>query len=161
IYKQVGPAVVSVQTAVSGGRSARGRTPTPRLPGSPNQPGQGQPGQGQPGQGQAELAGIPAGEGAGIGGEGSGQRVTNYHVVEGASQVSVVLQDGTRVQAQVVGTAPDSDLAVLQANLPSGKYAIAALGDSDALEPGDLAVAIGTPFGLDHTLTAGIISAID
>jgi S1-C subfamily serine protease len=148
IYKQVSPAVVNVQTSVS---LTRGRTP--RVPGvPPNTPG-------IPGAPNGQQ--VPRGEGTGFIVDGDGHIVTNNHVVEGASQVSVVLSDGTRLQAQVVGRAPDSDLAVLKASIPADKTTIAALGDSDALAPGDLAVAIGTPFGLEQTLTAGIVSAVN
>jgi putative serine protease PepD len=143
LYKQAGPAVVSVQTA-----SASVRSRTPRVPGvPPNSPG-------SPGD-------VPSGQGTGFIVDGEGHIITNYHVVEGASRVSVVLSDGTRVQAQVVGQAPDSDVALLKATLPAEKVSIATLGDSDAIEPGDLAVAIGTPFGLEQTLTAGIVSAVN
>jgi len=149
IYRQAGPAVVSVQTATASVRSRTPRVPgvppnTPNTPGAPNSPG-----------------GVPSGQGTGFIVDGEGHIVTNYHVVEGASRVSVVLSDGTRVQAEVVGRAPDSDLALLKATLPGEKVSIATLGDSDAIEPGDLAVAIGTPFGLEQTLTAGIISAVN
>ena len=91
---------------------------TPNMPGAPN--------------GQQ----VPRGEGTGFIVDGDGHIVTNNHVVEGASQVSVVLSDGTRLQAEVVGRAPDSDLAVLKASIPADKTAIAALGDSDARRPG-------------------------
>jgi S1-C subfamily serine protease len=146
IYKQVSPAVVSVQTsaAVTRGRTPRAPGVPPNTPGAPNAP-----------QDQ------PMGEGTGFVVDGEGHIVTNFHVVEGATRVSVVLSDGTRVQAQVVGQAPDTDLALLQASLPAEKVAVATLGDSDAIEPGDMAVAIGTPFGLEQTLTAGIVSAVN
>ncbi len=144
IYKQVGPSVVSVQTA-GPGRSTRPATPrTPGAPGSQNTP---------------PL--VPNGQGTGFDIDGAGHIITNYHVVEGATRVSVLLHDGSRVSAEVLGRAPDADLALLKADLPTGKVAVASLADSDAIEPGDLAMAIGTPFGLDHTLTAGIISAIN
>ncbi len=147
IYKQVGPAVVSVQTA------GPGRGPRPRTPGLPGVPG-------APGALDTPPL-VPNGQGSGFVIDGAGHIITNYHVVDGASRVNVLLLDGTRVRAEIVGRAPDADLALLKANLLGGKVAIAPLGDSDTMEPGDLAVAIGTPFGLDHTLTAGIISAIN
>ena len=151
IYKQAAPSVVAVQTAaaVNQARSSRGS----RIPGvPPNVPGQGGPQSGQL---------VPLGEGTGFVVDTAGHIVTNNHVVEGASAVSVVLSDGTRVNAEVVGRAPDSDLALLKADLPANKVSVVTLGDSDAVEPGDLAVAIGTPFGLEQTLTAGIVSAIN
>jgi putative serine protease PepD len=100
-------------------------------------------------------------------GEGSGIVVdqthvlTNYHVVQGANTIRIVLADGTSVTATVVGSAPQDDLALLSAHLPADKVQPATLGDSDSAQVGDEVVAIGNPFGLDHTVTAGIISAIN
>ncbi len=100
-------------------------------------------------------------------GEGSGIVVdkthvlTNYHVVQGANTIRVVLADGTSVTATVAGSAPQDDLALLSANLPADKVQVATLGDSDSAQVGDEVVAIGNPFGLDHTVTAGIISAVN
>ncbi|HEX2037443.1 MAG TPA: trypsin-like peptidase domain-containing protein [Chloroflexota bacterium] len=148
IYRQVAPSVVSIQTA----SALPVRRGTPRLPGSATPGPQGQ-------QGQSPL--VPRGEGSGVIIDGEGHILTNYHVVDGASRVTVVLVDGTRVGANVVGTAPDTDLALLKADIPAGKGGVATIGDSDAIEPGDLAVAIGNPFGFEHTITAGIVSAID
>lgn len=87
-----------------------------------------------------------------------GMIVTNDHVVENASQITVSLADGRKFQARVVGADRVSDLAVLKidaANLPA-----APLGNSSAIEPGDWAIAIGNPFGFDHTVTVGVISAL-
>src|SRR6476661_4841247 len=101
------------------------------------------------------------------GGEGtgvvldSGHVLTNNHVIEGATSVRVYLEDGTSVDAKVLGTAPQDDLAVLEASLPAGKITPATLGDSDAVHVGDEVVAVGNPFGLDHTVTAGIVSAVN
>jgi S1-C subfamily serine protease len=147
IYKQVAPAVVSVQTASAVARGTR-----------PNTPGR-TPGQQTPPSPQDPL--LPNGEGSGFIVDPDGYILTNQHVVDGATRVSVVLQDGTRVTADLVGADPASDLALLKASLPAGRGGVAALGDSDAVEPGDTAIAIGTPFGLDHTITAGIVSAVD
>ncbi|MEZ0373868.1 MAG: Do family serine endopeptidase [Candidatus Sericytochromatia bacterium] len=87
-----------------------------------------------------------------------GYILTNNHVVSGAEQIEVTLQNGRRANARVVGTDPPSDLAVLQLqNPPSLKAAV--LGDSSVLRVGEWVLAIGSPFGLDSTVTAGIISA--
>ncbi|MBI3970077.1 MAG: trypsin-like peptidase domain-containing protein [Chloroflexi bacterium] len=145
IYKQVSPSVVSIQTAASVASARQSGPPTPRVPGFsiPEVP---------------EI--MPRGEGSGFIVDGEGHILTNYHVVDGADRLAVVLADGTRISARVVGTAPASDLALLKAEIPAGKAGLATLGDSDEVEPGDLAVAIGNPFGFDHTITAGIISAV-
>jgi|GEM_PF-411419 len=155
IYKQVSPAVVSVETSVAG-RQRRSTIPGfPNTPGSPNGGQQGTP------RSPSTPQLMPEGEGAGFIVDDQGHILTNYHVVQGADRITVVLLDGTQVPAQLVGSDPGSDLAVLQASLPAGKYAVATLGDSDAIEPGDTAIAIGTPFGFDHSVTAGIISGVN
>lgn len=98
------------------------------------------------------------GLGSGVIFDPRGYVLTNYHVIEKATQIGVVLSDGREFTARVVGGDYYTDLAVLQVkgdNLP-----VARLGDSDALQVGGLAVAIGNPFGFDHTVTAGVISAL-
>lgn len=100
------------------------------------------------------------GQGSGFIVDNQGQIITNYHVVEGASRITVVLRDGTQVQGKVVGADPQSDLAVVKADIPADKLTVATLGDSDAVQPDETAVAIGSPFGLDQTITAGIVSAV-
>jgi serine protease Do len=84
--------------------------------------------------------------------------VTNNHVVEDVEKIEVVFSDGTRSEAEVVGTDPKTDVALIRAKADR-TYAPLALGDSDALLPGDWVIAVGNPFGLDHTVTAGIVSA--
>ncbi len=91
----------------------------------------------------------------------SGHVLTNYHVVQGANSIHIILQDGTSIAATVSGSAPQDDLAVVAANLPADKVQAAVLGNSDKLTVGDEVVAIGNPFGLDHTVTAGIVSAVN
>lgn len=85
--------------------------------------------------------------------------LTNHHVIEGTSQIIVKLVDNREFEAQVVGSDPDSDLAVLkilaEGNLPSIK-----MGDSDGIMIGETVLAIGNPFGLSHTVTTGVISAL-
>jgi S1-C subfamily serine protease len=103
---------------------------------------------------------IPTGEGTGFIVDGDGTVLTNFHVIDGADKVRVTLIDGTVVDAKVVGSDASSDIAVLHADIPADRAVVATLGDSDAVQPGQLAVAIGTPFGLDHTITAGIVSAV-
>src|SRR5262249_25076135 len=90
-----------------------------------------------------------------------GHILTNYHVVENASTISVKLLDGTELTARVIGTAPQDDLAVIQATIPADKLVVAPLGTSANVQVGDAVMAIGNPFGLDNTVTTGIISAIN
>jgi serine protease Do/serine protease DegQ len=88
----------------------------------------------------------------------NGYIVTNYHVVENASEITVTLLDDRSFSAKVIGSDEGADIAVLQAKQPN--LVAIALGDSARLEVGDYVVAIGNPFGLQHTVTAGIVSAL-
>jgi len=87
-----------------------------------------------------------------------GYVLTNNHVVEGADEIEVVLPDARRTSAKVIGTDPESDLAVLKISLD--KLPVMTLGDSDRLQVGDQVLAIGNPFGVGQTVTSGIVSAL-
>ena len=87
-----------------------------------------------------------------------GHILTNNHVVKGADEIEVTLSDGRTVSANVVGTDPETDLAILKVEA-SGLQPVN-WGDSDDAEVGEWVVAIGSPFGLDQTVTSGIISAM-
>ena len=87
-----------------------------------------------------------------------GYVLTNNHVVEGADDVSVTIADGRTVKAKVLGTDPDSDIAVLQ--IPAEKLAALPIADSSKLRVGDFVVAVGEPFGLGQSVTSGIVSAL-
>lgn len=100
------------------------------------------------------------GQGSGFVWDNQGHIVTNNHVVEGADKVSVSFVDGTSVEATVVGTDPDSDLAVLKIDLPASQLKPLPLGDSNTLAVGQLTIALGNPFGQEFTMTSGIISAV-
>jgi serine protease Do len=97
------------------------------------------------------------GEASGVVVSEDGYIVTNNHVVAGAEELQVRLEDGRELNADIVGTDPDSDLAVVK--IDAHGLTPAHLGDSAAIETGDWVIAVGDPFGLDHTVTAGIISA--
>lgn len=100
---------------------------------------------------------IVRGSGSGFIVNSNGQIITNAHVVDGATKVSVVLKDGRQFEGKVIGTDPVTDVAVVKIeanNLPTVK-----VGNSEALQPGELAIAIGNPLGLDNTVTVGIVSA--
>jgi serine protease DegQ len=98
------------------------------------------------------------GVGSGVIVSQSGYILTNNHVVEEADDIDVVLNDSRRTKAKVIGTDPDSDLAVLKIDLD--KLPAIVLGDSDTLQVGDQVLAIGNPFGVGQTVTSGIVSAL-
>jgi len=142
IYKRLNPAVVHIRvtTRVSGGT-------LPQIPGLPNDQ-------------QAPEDFYQQGTGSGFVIDKEGHIVTNNHVVEGAEELQVSFADGTTVRAQVLGTDPDSDLAVIKVDVPPEQLYPVELGNSDLLEVGQRAIALGNPFGLRGTLTTGIISAL-
>ncbi len=103
---------------------------------------------------------VPQGAGSGFIWDKHGHIVSNYHVVHQASTLAVTFPDGSRYDAQLVGIAPDYDLAVLKINAPSEKLVPVELAPSRDLEVGQTVYAIGNPFGLDTTLSSGIVSAL-
>jgi len=111
---------------------------------------------GQPYYGYAEL------QGSGFVSNSTGQFVivTNYHVVDGASNITVTFADGDAYSSEVVGSDPYADLAVLTSNAPQDEYKPLSIANSSALSVGDPVLAIGTPYGLAGTVTSGIVSAL-
>ena len=102
--------------------------------------------------------GEPRASGSGVIVDPNGYILTNNHVIENAEEVTVRLSDARKFTAKVVGRDPKTDLAVLKVEAPE-RLPVAELGDSDRLKVGQWAIAIGNPFGLDRTVTVGIISA--
>ena len=98
------------------------------------------------------------GLGSGVIVSASGYILTNNHVVESADEIEVILNDSRHARAKVIGTDPDSDLAVLKIDLD--RLPVIVLGNSDALQVGDQVLAIGNPFGVGQTVTSGIVSAL-
>jgi putative serine protease PepD len=90
----------------------------------------------------------------------AGHIVTNYHVVRGATAIQVSFSDNERYRAKLVGSDPSTDIAVLKAAVPASALKALPLGNSDAVRVGDQVIAIGNPFGLDRSVTAGIVSAV-
>jgi len=103
---------------------------------------------------------IPQGTGSGFIWDGKGRIVTNYHVISDANRLEVTLADHSTWKAVLVGAAPDRDLAVLQISAPRSKLKPIPVGESDDLLVGQKVFAIGNPFGLDQTLTTGVVSAL-
>jgi serine protease Do len=140
IYSQVNPSVVAIEV-VQGSTSS-----SQTQPGSPFGP-----------TGPQQVLG------SGFVWDAQGHIVTNNHVVAGATEIQVVFADGTTVSATVVGTDPQSDLAVIQvnpANLPQGELQPVQMANSDNVKVGQMAIAIGNPFGEQGTMTVGIISGL-
>jgi serine protease Do len=161
LVEQVGPAVVNIEASI-GVRSAQ-RTQGQPLP--EDMPeifrrffGPGGPGGGFPGMPQDPGGRRGASMGSGFVISSDGYVLTNHHVVAGADEVQVTFSDRREFSAKVVGSDEQSDVALLKIearNLPALR-----IGDSRELKPGQWAVAIGSPFGLDQSVTAGIISAV-
>lgn len=104
---------------------------------------------------------VPAGTGTGFIWNRDGYIVTNFHVIQDASKITVSFKDGKTARAKIVGTEPRKDVAVLKVALPSGlEFTPFNISNSNELLVGQKAVAIGSPFGLDQTVTTGIISAL-
>ena len=162
IYDKVNPSVVNIHVLQKlDASSLQGTIPgLPfNFPGLPNGGDQDQ----NPDQQTPQTPDLPQyGQalGSGFVWDANGHIVTNNHVVEGADQIEVIFSDGTTVPADVVGTDPDSDLAVLSVKASDGLLKPVDVADSDQVKVGQLAVAIGNPYGLDGTMTAEIVSAI-
>ena len=103
---------------------------------------------------------VPQGSGTGFVWNKQGHIVTNFHVIYGADAIKVTLADRSEHQAKLVGADPDHDLAVLQIQAPESLLEPLAIGSSHDLRVGQKVLAIGNPFGLDHTLTTGVVSAL-
>jgi S1-C subfamily serine protease len=103
---------------------------------------------------------MPAGTGSGFVWDDAGHIVTNFHVVQNASGANVILWDHKQYRADLVGVAPNYDLAVLKINAPASALRPIPIGESSNLEVGQKVFAIGNPFGLDQSLTTGVLSAL-
>jgi S1-C subfamily serine protease len=108
-----------------------------------------------------DVFSVPRGTGSGFIWDDRGHVVTNNHVIQGASEATVRLNDGRTYSASLVGSSRRHDLAVLRINVPFDPPPPVPLGESEDLLVGQKVFAIGNPFGLDYTLTAGVISALD
>jgi putative serine protease PepD len=140
IYARANPGVVDIKVTQSGGNS-----PTDNF-GGPGGNGGGQ-------QSQAEGSGFVI--------DGHGHIVTNQHVVDGASSIKVTFANGHTASAKVVGTDPSTDVAVIKVDAPKSELHPLAFANSNQVQVGDGVVAIGSPFGLEGTVTTGIVSALN
>jgi serine protease Do len=151
LYDQADPGVVSVQVrqpvTASEGTFAFPELPFPFPFNSPSQPE-------QPDQQQYQY-----GQGSGFVYDSQGDIVTNYHVAGQADRITVVFSDGLSLPAELVGGDPDTDLAVIKVDRPADELHPLPMGNSDSLRVGQFVAAIGNPFGLDGSMTTGIVSA--
>jgi len=109
----------------------------------------------------APQQGSGTAQGTGFVIDSNGDIVTNHHVVENATSIKLTFADGTTADAKLVGSDATTDLAVIHVDVNSSELHPLAFGDSSALQVGDAVVAIGDPYGLENTVTAGIVSALD
>lgn len=111
------------------------------------------------GSGRFSTSGAATGTGIIL--DTKGNILTNYHVIQGATSIKIELSDGSQYEATVVGTAPQDDLAVIKTTAPSNLLTPATLGSSSSVAVGDEVIAIGYPYGLDQSVTSGIVSGLD
>ena len=146
VYQKVNASVVTIEI----GTRANGA--------SGNGFGQGS-GNGGNGQGSSQI--VPTALGSGVIWDGAGHVLTNNHVVQGAAKMTVTFWDGSSYDAKLIGTDPNSDLAVIQVTgAQASLIKPITVGDSTQVKVGEMVVAIGNPFGLANTMTTGIVSAI-
>ncbi len=149
IYTAVNPSVVNIHV-IEGGTNVGG-----------GNGGNGGNGNGQPGGNGNPFGFAPqAALGSGFVWDANGDIVTNNHVVDGATKITVTFADGTTVEATRVGNDPNADLAVIKVNVAAGELHPVQLADSTQVKVGQVAIAIGNPFGLSGTMTQGIISGL-
>ncbi|MBK8984711.1 MAG: trypsin-like peptidase domain-containing protein [Chloroflexi bacterium] len=142
LYEQINPGVVNIQVTLDSGASLPEGLDLNSLP--ENHP----------------FLTPQFGQGSGFVYSDEGYIITNNHVVEGANKITVVFADGTEADATLIGTDPGSDLAVIQVDVPASKLNPVPVGSSDDLKVGQFVIAIGNPFGLDGSMTSGIISGL-
>lgn len=157
LYEQVSPSVVNIRVLVRGNALNFGGGQLPELPfdlpGMPQSPDDGE-------NSQPDVQPYGQGLGSGFVWDKEGHIVTNNHVVEGAEKIEVAFSDGSIYQAKLVGADADSDLAVIKVDAPADLLQPVQIADSDQVKVGQLAIAIGNPYGLEGTMTAGIVSAL-
>ncbi len=159
IYDAVNPSVVSIRvlTQAVGSGFNLPQEGLPSIPGFPFDFGT-EPNQG--GNGDLQIQPYAEAQGSGFVWDKNGHIVTNNHVISGAEKIEVIFYDGTTVPAELVGADPDSDLAVVKVDVSADSLQPVHLADSTKVKVGQIAIAIGNPFGLENSMTVGIISAI-
>ena len=142
IYANVNPSVVNIDVIINSPATTSSQQQSPFGFGSP------------------QTQGTQEALGSGFVWDAQGHIVTNNHVVAGASKITVTFSDGNTVDATLVAADPNSDLAVLQVNVPASQLHPVTMGDSSQVKVGQIAIAIGNPYGLSGTMTEGIVSGL-
>lgn len=139
LYEQTVPAVVEINTVTRSNIKLPFEFPVPLPDETPRQRGQG----------------------SGFFIDDEGHIITNYHVIQDAVSVTVILHSGERIDAEIVGTDPKNDIALIKVKTnKTGKASYLKFGDSDSVRPGQMAVAMGSPYGLEGSITVGVISGV-
>ena len=147
LYERVNPSVVNIRVVLKEG-AGLGTTPEFDIPGFPQSPTPEAP------------QGLLQAQGSGFVFDTLGHIVTNNHVVAAADKIVVTFSDGSEAAATLVGADPDSDLAVIKVDVDASQLKPVSLGDSDQLKVGQIVIAIGNPFGLEGSMTTGIVSGL-
>jgi S1-C subfamily serine protease len=155
LYARVNPSVVNIQVLSQAAGSANSSPGFPffNMPGLPGN-------QGQPGGSAPQSPQFSQALGSGFVWDTQGDIVTNNHVIDGADKIEVTFYDGTAVPAKLVGADPYSDLAVVKVDVPASQLNPVTLIDSTQVKVGQLGIAIGNPYGLQGTMTVGIVSGL-
>src|SRR5579883_75226 len=159
VAEQVGPSVVSIKVAKKQKVQRVHGNPFRGLPFPFGMPFGDDDDNGNMAPDEEDSGPIQRGAGSGVVIDPKGMILTNNHVVGGADEIRVHFADGKELPAKIVGTDPRSDLAVIRVDTRNYPVRAARLGDSAKLKVGEWVMAIGNPFGLDHTVTVGVISA--
>jgi 2-alkenal reductase len=152
LYARVNPSVVNITVVLGASQSTTQNPILPRRRNSPLSP--------TPNAPQAPGTGVAMAEGTGFVYDAQGDIVTNNHVVEGATKITVAFADGVEAAATVVGASPAMDLAVIKVSVDASELHPLPMGESDGLKVGQSVVAIGNPFGQPGSMSTGIVSGL-
>ena len=161
LYEQLGPAVVNIRVVDLVEETVAGDEDQPEIPEMPEVPEMPETPE-IPGFPHFEIEppGTQQGLGSGFIYDQQGHIITNNHVIANADRIVVTFADGHEADAELIGADPDSDLAVIRVDVKDQDLTVAPLGDSAQLKVGQMVVAIGNPFGLEGSMTTGIVSGL-
>lgn len=154
LYETVNPSVVSIRVVLKAEATSTQSFTLPDIPGMPNIPNI------TPNTPDQQNTIPSQGQGSGFVYDAQGHIITNNHVVENAERIVVTFSDGSEAEASLVGTDPGADLAVIKVDVDPSMLFPVTLGDSEGLKVGQTVVAIGNPFGLQNSMSTGIVSGL-